>query len=51
MSIPFTSSISPKGETTDEKLNNLVRQLTRQNTELKLIIEDLYKQISEVKKI
>lgn len=49
MAMQLTSVINPKGATADEKLSDLVRQLARQNTELKLIIEDLYKQLAEVK--
>ncbi|MBO7310624.1 MAG: hypothetical protein J6U86_04455 [Clostridia bacterium] len=48
MSIPFTASINPKGKNTDEVQRDLIRQLQIQNRELKIIIEDLYKQINKI---
>ncbi len=50
MAIPFTSEIIPKGSTTEAKLADLVIQLQRQNRELKVIIQDLYRIIEEGKR-
>ncbi|MBQ8140619.1 MAG: hypothetical protein IJ038_02870 [Clostridia bacterium] len=43
MSIPFTAEINPKGNTAEQKQEDLIRQLRRQNEQLKVIIADLYK--------
>ena len=48
--IPLKTEINPKGRTTEEKQNDLVRQLRLQNTELKNIILDLYRKIENIKK-
>ena len=52
--IAFTAEISPKGANTEELLRSLVAQDRVQNTQLREIIKDLYKEIdrlrSEVKK-
>ena len=48
--IPLKTEINPKGRTTEEKQNDLVRQLRLQNTELKNIILDLYREIENIKK-
>lgn len=45
MGIPFTAVINPKGNTLQEQQNDLIRQLQIQNKELRVIIEDLYKQM------
>lgn len=50
MMIPLKTEINPKGRTTEEKQNDLIRQLRQQNTELKNIIADLYRQIEGLKK-
>lgn len=48
--IPIRTEINPKGSTADEKLKDLVGQLRRQNEELKACLQDLQKQIQEVRK-
>lgn len=49
MAIPLTVEINPKGNTTEERLEALVRQLQTENKELGVIIEDLYKEIEDLK--
>lgn len=44
------TEINPKGNTTEEKLADLVRQLKLQNGELKRIIQDLYLKIEKESK-
>lgn len=51
MALPLKGEINPKGTTTEARLEDLVRQLQRQNKELKIIIEDLYKNTSTEKPI
>ena len=48
MAIPLTVEINPKGNTTEERLEALVRQLRTENKELSVIIEDLYKEIEYI---
>lgn len=43
----LTIEIHPKGNNTEEKLNDLVRQLRLQNKRLQFIIEDLYLKIEK----
>lgn len=45
----LTVDINPKGNTTEEKLTDLVRQLRLQNGQLKRILEDLYLNIEKEK--
>ena len=47
--IPFTTEINLTGKTVDEKLNTLVWQLKKQNQELRIIINDLYREIKLLK--
>ena len=49
MAIPLTVEINPKGNTTEERLEALVRQLQTENKELSVIIEDLYLEIEDLK--
>lgn len=49
MAIPLTAEINPKGNTLEERHNALVSQLRTENKELKVIIEDLYKEIEDLK--
>ena len=39
------SVISPRGDTVDKKQEDLIKQLQRQNTELRVIIEDIYRRL------
>ena len=47
MAMNLTSEIVPKGINTEEILADLVCQLQKQNKELQVIIQDLYKKIEE----
>lgn len=49
MAIPLTVEINPKGNTTEERLEALVRQLQTENKELRVIIADLYLEIEDLK--
>lgn len=49
MAIPLTVEINPKGNTTEERLEALVRQLQTENKELRVIIADLYMEIEDLK--
>ena len=50
MAIPFTARINPVGATAEERQEELIRQLRQQNLQLEVIINDIYRQLSEVKK-
>ena len=39
------SVISPRGDTVEKKQEDLIKQLQRQNTELRIIIEDIYRRL------
>lgn len=49
MAIPFTAEINPRGNTAEERQSDLVRQLQIQNKELRVIIDDLYRQLEETR--
>ena len=56
MAMQLTTEITrPTGATTEQQLDNLVKQLQRQNAELKAIISDIYREIrvlqGEIKKL
>lgn len=46
----LTIEINPKGNTTEERQTDLIRQLRLQNGQLKRIIENIYLTIDEIKK-
>ena len=48
--IQLTTNINPKGSTTEERQRDLIRQLQWQNEQLRRIIDDLYREIEEIKK-
>ena len=48
--IPIRTEINPRGVTAEDKLNDLVRQLRRQNEELVACLQDLQRQITEGRK-
>lgn len=50
MAIPFTTEINPRGTTVEEIQNDLIKQLKIQNKELRVIIEDLYKNLKGAEK-
>lgn len=50
MGIPFTAQINPKGATVAERQEDLIRQLRRQNEQLKCNFEDIDRQFTELKK-
>lgn len=50
MGLPIKSEINPKGATTEERLENLVRQLQLQNRELRVIVDDLYSKVEALTK-
>ena len=50
MAIPFTAEINPRGATPQEKQADLISQLRVQNKELRILIQDLYKEIDAIKK-
>ena len=50
MLMPYTAEINPQGATADAKLEDLVRQLRRQNEQLKRIFEETSKELIEIKK-
>lgn len=48
--IPFHAEINPTGATAERRLESLVSQLRLQNEQLRVIINDLYKQIEKKEK-
>lgn len=50
MAIPFTAEINPRGATVEQVQSALISQLRVQNTQLSVIIQDLYKEIDNIKK-
>ena len=48
--IPYTAEIRPTGKTAENIQADLIRQLRAQNEQLKIIIQDLYREIDEIKK-
>lgn len=51
MAIPVTAEINPRGRDTCERLDELIRQLRIQNTELKLIVNDIYGELEALKNV
>jgi cell division protein FtsB len=47
---PFTSEINPQGYSTQQKLDALVVQLQNQNRELREIIGELQREVTNLKK-
>ncbi|MBQ8836448.1 MAG: hypothetical protein IJ002_03165 [Clostridia bacterium] len=47
--IPLTTEINPLGATTEQRQNELIRQLRIQNEELKVIINDIYNELNNIK--
>lgn len=50
MGIPFTAEINPRGNTTEERQAELIRQLRIQNEQLKRQFEDIDKRFHQIKK-
>ena len=50
MIIPFTAEINPRGNTVEQVQGDLINQLRIQNTQLRIIIADLYRLIEEKEK-
>ena len=48
--IPLTTEINPTGTTAERRLESLVAQLRAQNEQLRVIINDLYRQIEKKEK-
>ncbi len=48
--IPIKTEINPQGTTTTERLESLILQLKRQNTELKETLADMDRRIGNVEK-
>ena len=48
--IQLTANINPKGRTGEELQRDLIHQLQVQNEQLRRIIDDLYREIAEIKK-
>ena len=48
--IRFTAEINPTGTTAERRLESLVTQLRAQNEQLRVIINDLYRQIEKKEK-
>lgn len=49
MAIPVTTEINPRGADVGARLEELIRQLRIQNTELKLIVNDIYGELETLK--
>jgi len=48
--IQLTAKINPKGRTGEELQRDLIHQLQVQNEQLRRIIDDLYREIEQLKK-
>lgn len=49
VAIPVTTEINPRGADVGARLEELIRQLRIQNTELKLIVNDIYGELETLK--